>query len=332
MVSSCVLGSRWYGALAYVALAYIALAHMALVAGPAFAQGQIELLPPSESQVVQGGYPLPATGLDPALVTGPLQLPSLGYGVPPEGALETGLPIVTEEVGGPPSLMPTWFNPFAVVGPSWDGSFEVGINGSDGNANAFSLRTGFELSREGPRADWNVDFTYAKAQSRDIETQHNALLRAQWDWKLPDPRWSLFTKTVLEYDEFKAFNLRVVLNSGLAYKFIDNDQTALKGRFGAGASREYGGGDEFWKPEALFGFDFRHQLTSRQKFQYTLDYFPNWEDFSDYRLVTDMGWEVVLDETTNLSLKLNVIDRYDSTPNGAKPNDIDYSILLIWKK
>ena len=38
----------------------------------------------------------------------------------------------------------------------------------------------------------------------------------------------------------------------------------------------------------------------------------------------------VLDEANNLSLKLGVIDRYDSTPSGAKYNDIDYSLLLLW--
>ena len=32
----------------------------------------------------------------------------------------------------------------------------------------------------------------------------------------------------------------------------------------------------------------------------------------------------------DLSIKLNVIDRYDSTPNGARPNDVDYALVLIW--
>jgi hypothetical protein len=41
-------------------------------------------------------------------------------------------------------------------------------------------------------------------------------------------------------------------------------------------------------------------------------------------------WEVVLDEVAHLSLKFSVIDRYDSTPNGKKPNDLDYSTVLLW--
>jgi hypothetical protein len=32
-----------------------------------------------------------------------------------------------------------------------------------------------------------------------------------------------------------------------------------------------------------------------------------------------------------MSLKLSVIDRHDSTPDGAEPNNLDYAVLLIWR-
>ena len=34
---------------------------------------------------------------------------------------------------------------------------------------------------------------------------------------------------------------------------------------------------------------------------------------------------------TNLSLKVSAFDRYDSTPQGRRPNDLDYALLLLWK-
>ena len=100
---------------------------------------------------------------------------------------------------------------------------------------------------------------------------------------------------------------------------------------GAGASREFGGPDDNWIPEANLAGDFEHKLTDRQKLKLTSDYYPAWEDFHDYRLVTNAYWEILLDEQTNLSLKLGAVDRYDSTPNGAQPNDIDYFVTLLWK-
>ena len=45
----------------------------------------------------------------------------------------------------------------------------------------------------------------------------------------------------------------------------------------------------------------------------------------------DAGWEVLLSQAANLSLKIGVVDRYDSTPNGRERNDLNYTALLLWK-
>jgi putative salt-induced outer membrane protein YdiY len=214
----------------------------------------------------------------------------------------------------------------------WNKSFELGINGSEGNANAFSLRTGVDFSRETELTNWDVALTYRKAVADGMETQHNALLYSDLDLKLTRPRWSWFNKFGLEYDEFKAFNLRVNYNTGFGYLLIDAPLTQLRPRFGAGTSHEIGGPDDTWKPEADFGFDFSKQFTPYQKFSIVCDYYPNWTNFSDFRAVTVGSWEFILNESHNLSLALGLIDRYDSTPNSAKPHDVDYSVLLIWAK
>ena len=62
-----------------------------------------------------------------------------------------------------------------------------------------------------------------------------------------------------------------------------------------------------------------------------VDYFPEWGNPDNFRVVSDLGWEVLLDEQHNLNLKLSVNDRYDSTPNGRQPNDVNYALLLLWK-
>ncbi len=233
-------------------------------------------------------------------------------------------------LGEEPPIRPAWYNPLSWIGPYWDGSFEIGINGADGNAQAFSLRTGFEISRETEQTNADIDFTYSKATANSTETQHFALLYGDWDYRLPSPRWSWFNKFGLEYDEFKEFDVRFFLNSGLGYMLVDGENAEFRGRFGAGSSREFGGVDEEWTAEANFGFDFAHQLSDRQQVSAVVDYFPSWHDFMDYRIISDVSWELVLDKASNLSLKVNVIDRYDSQPNGAKPLDITYSLLLLW--
>jgi hypothetical protein len=134
----------------------------------------------------------------------------------------------------------------------------------------------------------------------------------------------------LEYDEFKAFDLRLAPNAGIAYLLAKTDVTMLKGRLGAGVSHEINGPDDRWVPEAVFGGDFAHHFSKRQKFTWTVDYFPEWSDFGNYRFVSDVAWSVALDEASKLNVKLSVNDRYDSTPNGRKPNDVIYALLLLW--
>ena len=249
---------------------------------------------------------------------------------PPAAEIPVGDSFFVPGDQGPP-ISTSWYNPFVYFRESpWEASIELGINGAEGNSEAFNLRTGFDLDRHTDRYDWDIDLVYSKNESNQIETQHFAILDSNWDWKLASPRWTFFNKLQLMYDEFKNFDLRLVLNAGLGYLFVDTDITRLKSRFGAGASREFGGIDEDWVPEALFGLDFSRQFSKRQKFELTADYFPSWEDFSDYRLVTDASWQLMLDEASNMTLKLGVIDLYDSTPNGAKPNDINYSLMLLW--
>jgi putative salt-induced outer membrane protein YdiY len=220
----------------------------------------------------------------------------------------------------------TWF--------PWDGwtnSAELGINGSSGNAESLSFQTGARFKRQTDVHLFDFRTTYNRTQSGGIETQNNSLTYADFDRFFGQSPWSAFLKQGLEYDQFKEFDARYNINSGLAYRFVKTDRLSLQGRFGAGASREFGGPDRRWVPEALFGTSYEHQLNKRNKWIAKVDYFPEWGDFNNYRIVSDASWEILWDEVGNLSLKLGAIDRYDSTPNGRKPNDLTYSLLLLYK-
>jgi putative salt-induced outer membrane protein YdiY len=221
---------------------------------------------------------------------------------------------------------PAWIKPV-----EWDGSVEVGMNGMEGNSNTLSLRTGADFKRKTDLSEILVKLTYVKTTAEGVETQHAAFFDAGYERFLGESPWTYYLKNNLVYNEFKPFDLRVVFNGGLGYQLIRTDAQNLKTRLGAGVSHEVNGPDDAWKPEAMFGLDYECELTDRQKLTARCDYFPQWDDFNDFRLNTDISWQVQLDAAHNLSLKLSVIDVYDSTPNGAKPNDINYALLLLWK-
>ncbi|QDV61274.1 DUF481 domain-containing protein [Crateriforma conspicua] len=225
-----------------------------------------------------------------------------------------------------------WYQyPWRWMTQGWENHAEFGLDGSEGNADTLAIQTGLEMKRSTDAYTLAIDFDYRQASSRSVLTEDNARLNIDYDRLLGDSNWSAFGKLGFEYDDFKAFDLRLNLNGGLGYYWIRNDRTSFVTRFGAGASREFGAPIDDWTPEAVFGLDAEHQLNSRNKLKGKVDYFPSWEDFSDYRLVTDLAWEILLNEAENFSLKLAVTDRYDSTPQGALANDVYYSMLLLYK-
>ena len=237
-----------------------------------------------------------------------------------------------EVIPGQAISRPAWYTvDYWTCGPPWTTSIELGVNGTQGTNDVFTIRAGGSLDR---KTEWNkldLDLVYNKASSNGLETQNNAQLDMRHDWLLSDSPWTIFVATGLLYDEYQAFDLRVNANGGIGYQFVDWEFTSLIGRFGAGTSREFGGPDNRWVPEALFGLEWDHAINERQKLYAKVDYFPDWSDFSSYRLVTDLGWEILVSEPSNLSLKLSVNERYDSTPNGADPSLLNYSALLLWK-
>jgi hypothetical protein len=85
-----------------------------------------------------------------------------------------------------------------------------------------------------------------------------------------------------------------------------------------------------WNPELVFGGELKHKFNPTHSILAKVDYFPTITQWSDYRLNSQASWEIALSAAWGLSLKLSVIDRYDSTPQGARPNDLDYSTLLLW--
>jgi putative salt-induced outer membrane protein YdiY len=256
-------------------------------------------------------------------------LPPLVETLPSPGPLEEPLPIDSLEAAITPT--PMWYHPYYWFGEEpWTAGLELGINGSEGNNNVFSMRTGGHAKRETKRWKFDSSMAYNKNHSNGVETQNNGKLDARIDRILAESPWTLFFLENLIYDEFQAFDIQLSLNAGVGYRLLDTETIDLVSRFGAGATREFGGPDDDWQPTALAGIDYEHQITKMQRATAKIDYFPEWEDFRQYRVVTDLGWQIDLDQPRNVSLKLSLIDRYDSTPDGVEPNSFDYAVLLIW--
>jgi putative salt-induced outer membrane protein YdiY len=220
-----------------------------------------------------------------------------------------------------------WFSPVP-----WDAGVELGVNGSTGTSDTLSMRAGTTMKRESRFSKLDFSTYYNRTVSEGLVTQNNATLNIKNDWLLDDSvPWTLFAKADAFYDKFQAYDEQTNVDTGVGYRFWHEPALNLTGRLGAGGSREFGGPNNEWTPEGLAGVDYDQKITAAHKVSFKVEYFPDLEQLVNYRIVSEASWEVALAQPSNLSLKLSATDRYDSTPDGAKPTLMNYSILMLLK-
>lgn len=213
----------------------------------------------------------------------------------------------------------------------WKGNVALGLNGSDGNSETLNGRAGLGLKRTTDLMESLFTANYNYTTDDGEKSQSRGELFYRNDWFFKDSPWGFYAQGRAEYDEFQDWDWRLSAFVGPSYTVIKNDRTTFRLRAGAGITRELGGDRNDIIPEALFGFDFAHKLTDHQNIFVNYEYLPSLKNFSDYRMVTKAGYEIVVDPTNNISLKLGIEDRYDSEPGpDRKKNDIDYFALLAW--
>jgi putative salt-induced outer membrane protein YdiY len=214
----------------------------------------------------------------------------------------------------------------------WEGSFTLGLDGAEGNNEAMNLHVGFNAKRQTDLHLLYLDLDYNRRTTNTISTANRLFSQGRYERLILETPWSLFVESIGEYDEFQDFNFRITAHAGVGYWLFKTRPASLKVRLGSGFSHEIGGpkGKDY-VPEMIIGIDYERRVSARQKLIATVDYMPDESAFSAFRLNSLAGWEFLLDQETNLSLRLAVRNRYNSSPGSALPNDLDYAALLLWK-
>ena len=228
-------------------------------------------------------------------------------------------------------LAPGWQLWSPAIWKPWEGSVELGLSGTDGNTETFNVRFGMTAKHKTDYLVQTLQITSIQKSADGATTANTALIEGRQEWPMPQSRWNYYLHGLIEYDQFKAFDYRLSADTGPGYEFIQTEATTLVGRIGASVSQEVGGNAGNTKPELAISSEFKHKFNPTHSIMIKYDYFPNVTDFGDFRLNTQASWEIVLSHSWGLSLKLSMIDRYDSTPQGRRPNDLDYSTLVLWK-
>jgi len=274
-----------------------------------------------------GGFPIPGNGptLGPTPVDAHGPAPAVIQSSPAKSPASG-----TEEIVLPKEVVKEVVKPKEPPKKIWDGNFELGLNGSDGNSDTFNINIGSKTNRKTDDMIFMAYMNYLKNTSDGKETANRFFGESRNEWLFKKTPWNYYVHGTFEYDEFRAFDVRLAADTGLGYEAWKNDVTSLRLRSGGGVSQELGGPSDDLVPEFTMGSNFDRKISKFQKLSATIDYFPNVTDWGDYRLNSKIDWNIVLCEEWNLSLKIGVVDRFDSTPSGKRRNDMNYSTTLLW--
>ncbi|HKA06877.1 MAG TPA: DUF481 domain-containing protein [Gemmataceae bacterium] len=210
----------------------------------------------------------------------------------------------------------------------WTGGLELGLSGAEGNDRILKLRTGLDVQYD--TADdfmvANLLYILTRVDNGIVEQKGFALVRNE----LPvDDAWAWYVQGQLEYDESRNIDFRTAGHNGFSMTVFRTGNSLMKVRAGAGAAYETGKPVNDWVAEGQAGGDIEYSLTARSKFCAAVDYYPDLQDFSHYRVRARAWLDLLIDPDLNAYLRLGVFNRYDSNPLGSLRNDLDYYMSLL---
>ena len=116
--------------------------------------------------------------------------------------------------------------------------------------------------------------------------------------------WTLFATNNVFYDQFKDVRFADQRRHGRRLSLLSrariwsSSAALVAARRASLAGRTTGGCRNRCSASSTAS-----SFTQTQKFYGKLDYFPEWDQVGEYRMVADTGWEIVLVQPSNLSLK-----------------------------
>lgn len=261
--------------------------------------------------------------------------------VPQFGTLdfENGEQVLLIDEGGPQIIEPTelsllWLKDKKMPKPArlWSARVELGINGSDGNSERFSFVGRSNATR---KTDTDKLFLYIQGyytEDNGVRSQNEFKLGGRYEWKVA-PKWSAYTRTEFEEDEFEQLDLRSTLVLGMSYSVLEGSQQTLSARMGVGYLRE----DFETAPseeETILdlGYDYMLKIRQYAKITHNLTYYAGLDEpTEEFRIVADTAGEVPLTADEKWKLRIGVKHEYDDEPQPTVKNlDTTYYLNLAY--
>jgi len=212
----------------------------------------------------------------------------------------------------------------------WTSSVGLGFTQTSGNSDITTLSLTFQAVDEMVKAKWstNANLTYARTDAD--ETANKGGIKTQYDYPLT-ARLFYFGKVGAEFDKFAELDLRTSPGGGLGYNLVQNEKIKLSTSGGANAVTDFFSNDTRDSRGTLsYSEEFSCGILANSTLYQVFNAQNNFEDFGDYLLDAEVSLTTKMSD--RLSMKLSLLDKYDSTPFSAelKKNDTTFITSLTY--
>jgi putative salt-induced outer membrane protein YdiY len=214
----------------------------------------------------------------------------------------------------------------------WDRNIALGLSVSSGNSDSILFNGAIKGDKLWPNDELHlgVDGAYGKSGPDHQLTAAFGHGAAQYNHLFSERLYGFVLADFL-HDEISKLSYRVTLSPGAGYYLIKEEATKLALEASPAVVFEKYRHESRHNYIALRIADrFEHKFNDRAKIWQMTEWLPQVDDFSNYKLNTEVGVEAAL--TTAMSLRVVGQDRYVSQPPpGLKHNDILLTSQLAYK-
>lgn len=219
------------------------------------------------------------------------------------------------------------------MGRSWQGEFSFGFNKSSGNTEDSELSMRLYADRKMDYGEIAVKggIYYSQADGRMDAQKYYSL--ASYAYRFREGKWYSIYRIEGDHDRFASIDYRVTPSVGIGYWFID--QPDRRGMVESGIGLEHTkfkdkdkvnkDNEVILTPRAFF----EKQLFGGSRISQDIYLYPSLESMDDYRVRSETS--VISPLSEKLSIRLSLIEEYDSNPaEDKKNNDIRFISSLVY--
>jgi len=224
----------------------------------------------------------------------------------------------------------------------WSRQVSAGLSGAQGNSQDFSVNAGIKLQNDTKTYRGSFVTAWFWASVDDDRSTNNIFATYQHDFLFGDSPLYVFVNTRYAYDEFQFWRHRVTGSSGLGYQIIQNDTIDLRSELGGGFNwssypcdlsdpiKSCINAPQNWRGELVVALVFGWNIVDGQKLVADVTYLPDVAAWSEFRILANAAYEIILSERYDLALKVGINDEYDTE---ARPNrnNLQYFGNLVYE-